>query len=200
MQFNEPLNTSKSWMALFNVDQGTWFNGDECPFCGELSFTQTGLYPNDTMVFTPCGLVPGEYIVFYNAVDADTGTEVLTGTWEFDLGGEWDTWDFSGTVTSTGDFAQPLEGVTVYLTYLDGCGESVVEETTTDSQGYYEFTGFQFCNYTTVQISLDQESLIDAANAIEPIVWAMVDPWDYELDVDPWGGSYDELDFLVTVD
>jgi hypothetical protein len=201
MQFNEPLNTSKSWMALYNVDEGQWFPWDgDCPFCGELSFTQIGLYPNDTMIFTPCGLVPGHYIVFYNAVDADTGTEVLAGTWEFDLGGTLGEWSFEGTVTSTGDFAQPLEGVTVVLEYYDACGVFHIEETTTDSAGVYVFDELAFCNYLDGTIYLDGESLFDVVNAIQPSVLVIVEPEDYSVEVTPWGDSVSGLDFLVTVD
>ncbi|MGB9834937.1 MAG: hypothetical protein ACPLPW_08250, partial [bacterium] len=194
MQFNEPLNTGKSWMTLYNVNEGEWFNGNY-PYCGELTFTQTGIYPNDTMVFTPCGLVPGHYIVFYNAVDADTGTEVRSGTWEFDLNFTLDTWDFSGTVTATGEITETPSDMRVVLEWTDPCGNSEERETYTDSNGYYEFTGIQFYNFHDVTIRLDYDGRYD----LNTIIITPDDGYITES-VDPFGGSVPDLDFEIFVD
>ncbi|MCR4433126.1 MAG: S-layer homology domain-containing protein, partial [Caldiserica bacterium] len=197
MQFNEPLNTAKSWMLFYNVDDGQWFTADpgNYPYCGEFTFTQTGIYPNDTMVFTPCGLVPGHYIVFYNAVDADTGTEVLTGTWEFDLNFTLGAWDFSGTVTATGEVTETPSDMPVYLEWTDACGNPHEEVTYTDSTGSYAFTGIQFYNFHDVTIRLDY----DGRYAPNTIIITPDDGYITEP-VDPFGGSYSGKDFEIFVD
>ncbi|MGB9876092.1 MAG: hypothetical protein ACPLOU_08205, partial [bacterium] len=197
MQFNEPLNTGKSWMTLYNVGEGEWFttDPDDYPYCGELTFTQTGIYPNDTMVFTPCGLVPGHYIVFYNAVDADTGTEVRSGTWEFYLNFTPGTWAFSGTVTATGEITETPSDMRVVLEWTDPCGNSEELVTYTDSTGYYEFTGIQFYNFHDVTIRLDYDGRYDPNTII-------ITPDDGYIteSVDPFGGSVPDLDFEIFVD
>jgi len=198
MQFNEPLNTdpTKSYMALFNTTTGTWFTTTSTtePYCGKLSFTQTGIYPNDTMVFTPCGLVPGHYLVFYNAVDADTGTEVKTGTWEFDLSFTPGPWTFSGTVTATGiGVTTPsVATATVSVVWTDKCGVDHTLTTTTAADGTFTLTN-TFYNYYNVTVTVNVAGLFD------PHYTITIDPPSYTKAVDPIGGSYTGLDFKVYV-
>jgi hypothetical protein len=198
MQFNEPLNTdpTKSYMALFNTTTGTWFTTTSTtePYCGKLTFAKTGIYPNDTMVFTPCGLVPGHYLVFYNAVDADTGTEVLTGTWEFDLSFTPGPWTFSGTVTATGiSVTTPsVATATVSVTWTDKCGVDHTLTTTTSADGTFTLTN-TFYNYYNVTVTVNVAGLFD------PNYTITIDPPSYTEAVDPIGGSYTGLNFKVYI-